>query len=79
MNRAARVKDQEASGLSVVEYCRKVGIRPNNFYNWRIKERKAEPRFARVESESRVSIELEGGLKLKVAVGDLKSVLAALR
>lgn len=77
MDRAARVKDQEASGLSVVEYCRKVGIRPNNFYNWR--KKKGEQRFALVETESRVSIELEGGLKLKVAVGDLKSVLAALR
>ena len=86
MDRASIIREQEASGLSIVEYCAQRGIRPNNFYNWRNKLRgdnvlinSDTNRFARVETQSLVSLELESGVKLKVAVSDLKAVLMALR
>ena len=86
MDRASIISEQEASGLSIVEYCAQRGIRPNNFYNWRNKLRGdnvsnggGSNRFARVETQSLISVELENGVKLKVAVSDLKAVLLALR
>ena len=86
MDRASIIREHEASGLSIVEYCAQRGIRPNNFYNWRNKLKVAnvslngdKNRFARVETQSLVVLELETGVKLKVAVSDLKAVLMALR
>ena len=86
MDRASIVRQQEASGLGIVEYCAQRGIRPNNFYNWKAKLKAGNHsasndnnRFAKVETQSVVSIELENGVKLKVAVSDLKAVLMALR
>lgn len=79
MDRERIVQEQAASGLGVVEFCRKHGIKANNFYNWRANLKKDIPRFARVASERLVEIELEGGLRLKVAVEDLKAVLLELR
>ncbi len=72
------VKDQEESGKSVAEYCGERGIRPNSFYAQRSKHKSLVPQFARVETESRVNLELENGVKLKVALPDLKAVLSAL-
>ena len=79
MDRASLVKEQEASGESVTEYCAKRRIRPNNFYNWRSKLRSDGPGFARVETTKRISIELEGGIIIRVEVSDLKAVMLALR
>ena len=87
MDWRAVVAEQKSSGLSISEFCREREIRPNNFYNWRSKL--SEPngamavarkeQFAKVETQSRVSLELENGVKLKVAVQDLRAVLMALR
>lgn len=79
MDRATIVKEQEASGESVTEYCAKRRIRPNNFYNWRSKVRSEGPGFARVESSKRIRLELEGGTAIGVEISDLKEVLAALK
>ena len=89
MDRGSIIREQEASGLSVVEFCTREGIRPNNFYNWRNKLIKLQGssgsmndgknRFARVETQSLISLELENGVKLRVSVSDLKAVLMALR
>jgi len=79
MNYKTMVKEQEQSGLSITEYCKQKGIRANTFYNWRSKLKEPEPKFLKVETKSRVTLELEGGVKLKVSVEDLKAVLAALR
>ena len=73
------VKEQEASGESVTEYCTKRGIRINKFYNWRSKLKAEGGGFARVETSKRVSLELEGGTIIRVEVSDLKVVLLALR
>jgi len=86
MDWRAAVAEQKSSGLSIPEFCKERGIRPNNFYNWRSKVSANEAptvagikdRFAKVETQSRVSLELENGVKLKVAVEDLKAVLSAL-
>ena len=79
MDRESIVKEHEQSGLSVHEYCEQKGIRANTFYNWRSKLKGEKPKFLKVETESRVILELEGGVKLKVSIEDLKAVLAALR
>ena len=79
MDRKSIVKEQEASGESVGEYCAKRRIRPNNFYNWRKKLRVDGPGFARVESSKRIRLELEGGTAIRVELSDLKEVLAALK
>ena len=79
MDRETIVKEQEASGESVAEYCAKRRIRPNNFYNWRSKVRAERPGFARVESSKRIRLELEGGTAIRVEISDLKEVLAALK
>lgn len=73
------VMEQEQSGLSVTDYCRQKGIRANTFYNWRSKLKEQKPKFLKVETASRVTLELESGAKLQVSVEDLKAVLAALR
>ena len=73
------VKEQVASGESATAYCTKRGIRLNKFYNWRSKLKAEGGGFARVETLKRVSLELEGGIIVRVEVADLKAVLAELK
>ena len=80
MDWAATIKEQSTSGLSVKDFCAERGISLDSFYNQRsILKRKGEQRFARVETKRLVTLEVEGGVTLRVSAEDLKVVLAALR
>ena len=53
------VKEQEASGLSVANFCAQRGLPAKNFYAWRQQTREAEEaRFARVETSGEVRLNL---------------------
>jgi len=77
------VKEQISSGLSGREFCRVGGYSEREFYKHkrllRVGRQELAPKFVRVESSNRVSLELEGGTKIRVLASDLKEVLAALR
>ena len=77
------VREQMSSGMSGREFCRVRGYSEGEFYKHKklIKVGRQEqlPKFSRVESRDRVSLELEGGTKIRVLASDLKEVLAALR
>ena len=73
------VAEQKASGKSVSEFCAGRGLTEKSFYVWRQRARASEPRFARVQTERRIELELLGGVTLRVAPEDLKAVLEALR
>ena len=76
------VKEQICSGLSGREFCRVGGYSEREFYKQKriAKGGRQElvPKFARVESSNRVSLEFEG-VKVRILVSDLKEVLAALK
>ncbi|MBX7143682.1 MAG: hypothetical protein K1X79_04460 [Oligoflexia bacterium] len=73
------VAEQRASGKSVPEFCSERGLPEKQFYVWRQRARATESRFARVQTDQRVELELNGGVTLRVAPEDLKVVLEALR
>ena len=75
------VEEQQASGKSVRDFCTARGLNREVFYVWRQRSRKGGAGFARVETADgkRLELELAGGVILRVALEDLKSVLEALR
>jgi hypothetical protein len=82
MDWAATIREQEASGQGVREFCQQRGLREGKFYSNRLRlSKQAVPagKFARVETSKRVSLELEGGIVIRVEIQDLKAVLAALQ
>lgn len=73
------VEEQEGSGKSVPEFCAERGLHEKGFYVWRQRVRKQRERFVPVVIGDRIELELEGGIRLKVAKPDLKAVIEALR
>ena len=73
------VEEQERSGQSVPAFCAERGLHEKSFYVWRQRVRKQRERFVPVVIGDRIELELEGGVRLKVAKQDLKAVLEALR
>lgn len=86
--RAALLREQVTSGQSVAEFCRERGIDSKRMYIWRKREDRAASqlvkpaervdKFHRVQTGTVVSIELSAGLKLKVPLESLNSVLSEL-
>lgn len=72
------VKEQTLSGQSVPEFCLSRGLAEKRFYVWRQRAKAAEARFARVQTDRRIELELKSGATLKVLADDLKIVLEAL-
>ena len=73
------VKEQQASGESVPQFCAARGLKEKQFYVWRQRYGvQPEARFVRVSDDKRVELELASGVRLRVAVADLKTVLQAL-
>lgn len=82
MDWAGTIAEQETSGMGVREFCEVRGIKENQFYMHRMRQRKQGldgGKFARVERSKRISLELEGGTIIRVEVLDLKAVLLALK
>ena len=82
MDWGATIKEQEASGIGVREFCEQRGIKENRFYLQGMRQRKqglGSGKFARVETTKRISLELECGTIIRVEVSDLKAVLLALQ
>ena len=73
------VEEQERSGESVPAFCATRGLHEKGFYVWRQRVRKHRERFVPVVTGALIEVELEGGIRLKVAKHDLKAVIEALR
>lgn len=73
------VDEQARSGQSVPAFCAGRGLPENSFYAWRKRVRERRGKFVPVVVGDRIEIELDGGVRLKVAKHDLKAVLEALR
>ena len=87
---ADRITEQERSGMSVRQFCKKQGLAEHCFYGWRKRLRTAGPlRFALLEptvaaiSGSTVELVLPTGERLRIAAGTeaatIRAVLEALR
>lgn len=63
------------------EFCTARGLNREVFYVWRQRARKGSAGFTRVETADAKTFELElsGGVILRVALEDLKTVLEALQ
>ncbi len=75
------IKEQEQSGKSVRAFCLERGISATAFYAMRaeFKTKNDLPRFARVQTDNRIELELLNGTRLRVEKADLKAVLEALQ
>ena len=73
--------EQAASGKSVAAFCREKGLNDNRFYMCRKQLQGQREKYARLKpvGTAPITIELEGGLKLQVAVEQLQAVLDVLR
>jgi len=73
------VDEQTRCGQSVPAFCAGRGLQQKSFYAWRRRVRERRDKFVPVVVGDRIEIELDGGIRLKVAKHDLKAVLEALR
>ena len=87
-----RIREQEASTLTVKQFCTEQGLSQRTFYVWKKRVQKERPmRFALVETEGAREPGTEAGLELVLARGErlrigarvdvttLRQVLEALR
>lgn len=74
------VRSHANSGLSVEEYCRKVGIRPNRFYYWRkALLEKAKERFIEVRAGGAMAeLGINGRITVKLPVSEVPGLLRSL-
>jgi len=74
------VEEQEKSGQSGADFCKKRGISEGSFWYWRrklVSERRAD-KFVRVDEGERVAVELPGGKTIRIRREELRYVLEAL-
>ena len=87
--RAAIVGEWRRSRQTIAEFSRSRGLEPKRLYHWTRQERETVPKvlrenepatacFARVQTGVTVSLELQSGLRLTVAVEGLRAVLREL-
>jgi transposase-like protein len=83
-----RLERHARSGASIAEFCRREGISPPSFYQWRkrlsVVQRAAErPRFVPVHraedsgSADGVEIELPGGVRVRLPAGASRELVTA--
>jgi transposase-like protein len=85
-----RIRQQQATGMSIRAYCLRHGLHESAFYFWRRtlaeRDRHAEPAFVPVRvidapatsSSSPIDIYLAGGRRVRVRAGCDRELLAAL-
>lgn len=82
MDWASTIREQEASGIGVREFCRQRGLKEGKFYLWRARLRRPKEmvgKFARIESNgAEISLKLSESLTLRVKQEDLGKVLKEL-
>ena len=76
------VADQESSGLSISEFCRRRGLPASRLYGMRkrrmARSRREPGQFVRVGIGAIIEVEVSTGLKLRVPLESLRSVLREL-